>query len=408
MKSLRYFRVAVESIASHKMRSALTMLGIVIGIAAVLIILGLGRGMTADVLGEVASGGTTRLTIRPGESNDGDSALPLTMNDVALLANPDLHPDVAQVAPQYSGNTQLVAGNSSTQIQVTGTTATYADIHSLELAEGRFLTENEVASRRNVITIGTTVATDLFERTQVVGESLRINGEPFTIVGVLAESGNDGFGSNDDSGFIPIGVAQGRIFDAPRYRGEFIVTAISADAVSEERVDAAGRQIELTLRLQHGLAADDDNDFSISDQASLLETLNTITGTLTLFLGSIAAISLLVGGIGIMNIMLVSVTERTKEIGLRKALGAHNRDVLLQFLIEAMVLTLLGSLIGIAISYGAALVVQSIPNFSFQLLIEIDSLVLALAVSAGCGLVFGLYPAMRATQLDPITALRYE
>lgn len=408
MKLLRYSQVAIESIASHKLRSALTMLGIVIGVAAVLIILGLGRGMSADILDEFASYGTTRLTIIPGESSSDGDAKTLTMGDAALLSNPDLHPDVTQVAPQYSGNAQLVAGSNKTQIQVTGTKAAYVDIHNLELAEGRFLTENEVASRNHVIVIGATVATDLFGRTQVVGESLRISGEPFTVVGVLTERGDAGFGSNDNSGFVPIGVAQGRIFDAPRYRGTYTVTAISADAVNEERVAAAERQIELTLRLQHGLAADDDNDFSIIDQASLLESIDEVTNILTLFLGSIAAISLLVGGIGIMNIMLVTVTERTKEIGLRKALGAHNSDVLLQFLIEAVVLTLLGSLIGIAISFGLALAVQNIPIDGFGLLIEIDSLIMALAFSVGFGLLFGLYPAMRATQLEPIKALRYE
>ncbi len=414
MKLLRYFRVAVDSIASHKMRSGLTMLGIVIGVAAVLTILGIGRGASANILSEVSSQGTTRLTVSPGSvSSDGvagagGSVQTLTMGDVAILSNPDLHSDVTQVVPQYGGNTQLVAGSNNTQIRMTGTTAAYADVHNLKLAEGRFLTEDEISQRSSVIVIGTTVATDLFGRPQVVGESVRINGEPFTVVGVLKKSGNAEFGSNDNSGFIPIGVAQGRIFDAPRYRGEYTVTSISADAASEERVDAAERQIEQTLRLRHGLAADDDNDFTISTQASLLETINTITSTLTLLLGSIAAISLLVGGIGIMNIMLVSVTERTKEIGLRKALGAHNSDVLLQFLIESLVLTLLGGLIGIGISYGVALLVQSIPNFNFSLLIENDALAMALGVSAGCGLLFGLYPAIRATQLDPIEALRYE
>ena len=414
MKLVRYFPVAVDSIAANKMRASLTMLGIIIGVAAVLTILGIGRGAAASILSEVASQGTTRLTISPGAVSSGGiagaggSAQALTMGDVAILSNPDLHAYVTQVVPLYGGNTQLVAGSNNTQIWMTGTTAAYADVHNLKLAEGRFLTEDEITQRSSVIVIGTTVATDLFGRPQVVGERVRINGEPFTVVGVLEESGNAGFDSNDNSGFIPIGVAQGRIFDAPRYRGEYTVTSISADAVSEEWVDAAERQIEQTLRLRHGLAADDDNDFIIRTQASLLKSINTITSTLTLLLGSIAAISLLVGGIGIMNIMLVSVTERTKEIGLRKALGAHNSDVLLQFLIESLVLTLLGGLIGIAISYGVALLVQSIPHFNFNLLIEINALIMALGISAGCGLIFGLYPAMRATRLDPIEALRYE
>lgn len=410
MKLFRYFPVAVDSIAANKMRASLTMLGVIIGVAAVLTALGVGRGASENILGEVASQGTTRLTINPETADDGDGSpvQPLTMGDVLALSNPAFHPDVRQVVPQYAKNTRLVAGNENAEVRVTGTTAAYADVHRLEIAEGRFLSEDEITQMSSAIVIGTTVAKDLFGRTQVVGESVRIEGEPYTVVGVLAESGNAGFGSSDESGFIPIGAAHGRVFNVSRYRGEYVVTSISADAASEERVEAAERQIEQTLRLRHGLGADDDSDFSISTQASLLDTLNSITSTLTLMLSSIAAISLVVGGIGIMNIMLVSVTERTKEIGLRKALGAHTSDVLLQFLVESLVLTVLGGLIGIAISYGAALLVSRVPNFPVNILIGSDALMMALGVSAGCGLIFGLYPAVRAIRLDPIEALRYE
>ena len=252
------------------------------------------------------------------------------------------------------------------------------------------------------------MATDLFGKAEPVGQPLRIGSEPFTVIGVLTESGGQGFNSPDDQAFVPVGVAQSRLFNATRYRGDYVVSNISVSAVSDTQVDAAMYQIEQTLRLRHSLAADDDNDFRVRNQSSLLELASNITGTLTLLLGGIGAISLLVGGIGIMNIMLVSVTERTREIGLRKALGAHDSDILLQFLIEAALLTVLGGLIGIGLSQAVSWIVDQVFDGSFSLVISMNAILLALGVSAACGLIFGLYPAVRATRLDPIEALRYE
>jgi len=241
-----------------------------------------------------------------------------------------------------------------------------------------------------------------------VGQSVRIDNEPFTVIGVLVETGGSGFNSVDDQAFVPLGVAQARLFSAERYRGEYTVSSISISATDEERIDAAMTQIEQTLRLRHRLQADDENDFTVANQASLLDALSNVTATITLLLGGIGAVSLLVGGIGIMNIMLVTVTERTKEIGLRKALGAHDSDILQQFLVEALVLTVIGGLVGIGLSYGVAGLVAQIPGSTFRILINTDAIILALAVSSGSGLIFGLYPALSATKLDPIEALRYE
>jgi putative ABC transport system permease protein len=232
-------------------------------------------------------------------------------------------------------------------------------------------------------------------------------GQPFTVIGVLKTTGGQGFSSNDTIAFVPISVAQARLFNAPRYRGEYTVSDINLDVVTADQIPAAEQQIETTLRLRHNLTAAQDNDFSIFNQQSLLETAASISQTMTIFLGAVGAISLLVGGIGIMNIMLVSVTERTHEIGVRRAVGAHDRHILLQFLIEALVLTAIGGVVGIGLSYGVAYLLPFV-GASFKVDIQPDSMILAVGVSLASGLIFGIYPAMRATQLDPIEALRYE
>ncbi|RME45483.1 MAG: FtsX-like permease family protein [Caldilineae bacterium] len=413
MRFFKYMQVALESIIAHKMRAVLTMLGIIIGVAAVLTTMGIGRGAASDITGRITSQGTNLLAISPGASLSGGlsggsgSAGTLTLADAFALQDSTLHPDVLRVAPEYTAGARLVYGSTNTQNQVAGVTADYATVRNLKVASGRFLTAEDSQMQRRVVVLGSELAGDLFAGQNPVGLEVRINGEPYQVIGVLEESGG-GFNSSDTRAFVPIEVAQRRLFNAPRYRGEYTVTGINVEAVAEDRVDAAEREIEITLRLRHNLGPDDDNDFDIFNQASLLETLSSVTDTLTIFLGSIGAISLLVGGIGIMNIMLVSVTERTREIGLRRAVGAHDSDILLQFLVEALMLTFLGGVAGVGLAYGVASLFGKIPALTFTVLIQADSLALALGFSVLAGLIFGIYPAIRATQLDPIEALRSE
>ncbi len=414
MKIFKYLQVALESIVAHKMRAILTMLGIIIGVAAVLTTMGIGRGAAANITNRIESQGTNLLSVSPGASNTGGlsggsgSARTLTMGDVEVLMDKNLNPAIALVAPEYGSNARLVYGDTNTQNQVNGVTTKYVEVRNLEVASGRFLTVEDIDQQNQVVVLGSELAADLFAAENPVGLSVRINAQPFQVVGVLAESGGFGRNTPDEQAFVPIGIAQGRLFNAPRYRGEYIVSSLNIQAAGAGVVDAAEKQIEMTLRLRHNLGADDKNDFRIFNQASLLETAADIAQTLTIFLGAIGAISLLVGGIGIMNIMLVSVTERTREIGLRKAVGAHDGDILLQFLVEALVLCFFGGLIGVGLAYGIVALLGQIPAFTFSVLIQADSLALALGFSLLAGLVFGIYPAMRATQLDPIEALRTE
>jgi putative ABC transport system permease protein len=404
MKLLKYLVVAIDSVRANKLRAALTMLGIVIGVAAVLTTMGIGAGAAASITSDIESQGANLLTVN---ARGGGSSSTLTMSDAQALADATYYPDIELVGPEYTGNATLTNGDAESDSQVTGTTPEYAVIRNLTVESGRFLTAEDVASNQRVVVLGYTLAHDLFSA-EPLAQSVRIDNEVFTVVGILEEKGGQGFGSNDERAFVPISVAQDRLFSASRYRGAYTITGISIRVADSERLDAAEQQVEQALRMRHRLGSDDDNDFTISNQASLLATVSSITQTLTIFLGSIGAISLLVGGIGIMNIMLVSVTERTKEIGLRKALGAHDSDILLQFVVEALVLCTLGGLIGIGLSYTIAYGVNLLPNFNFDLVISAQALLLALSVSMGCGLVFGLYPALRATQLNPIEALRYE
>ena len=413
MRLLRYFPVAFDSIRAHKLRSFLTMLGIIIGVAAVLSTVGIGQGASVQITEQISSQGTNLLTVSPGATTVGGvrttgSASTLTVGDANALADKALHSDLAEIAPTYNGNAQLVSAGTNTSAQVVGTTVSYMTVRNLEIASGAFLSDEDVLALNHVVVLGSNVATDLFGSIAPVGQTMRINNEPFTVVGVLVETGGSGFSSLDDQVFVPLGVAQARLFNAPRYRGEYTVSSISVSAVDETRIDSAMEQIEQTLRLRHRLQADDENDFDVFNQASLLDALSSVTATITLLLGGIGAVSLLVGGIGIMNIMLVTVTERTKEIGLRKALGAHDGDILQQFLVEALVLTVFGGFLGIALSFGVAGIVAQIPGSSFRILIDTNAMILALLVSTGSGLIFGLYPAMSATKLDPIEALRYE
>jgi putative ABC transport system permease protein len=414
MKIFKYLQVALESVTAHKMRAILTMLGIIIGVAAVLTTMGIGRGAAASITDRIQSQGTNLLTIYPGASSSGGisgasgSVRTMTTGDAQALQDLALHPDIARVAPEYNGNEQLVYSSNNSQSSVSGVTLDYFSVRNLSIASGRLPTAAEIENQNQVVVLGSSLATDLFDGDNPVGLTIRIGSQPFQVIGVLEESGGFGRNSPDDTAYVPLGLAQGRLFNASRYRGDYTVSTIYVEGVDSNTLDAAQSQVETTLRLRHSLQADTDNDFQIMNQASLLETASDITATLTIFLGSIGAISLLVGGIGIMNIMLVSVTERTREIGLRKAIGARDTDILMQFLIEALVLCLLGGLIGVGLSFGLAQLLAQIPAVTFKVVIQPDSLALALGFSLLSGLVFGIYPAMRATQLDPIEALRTE
>jgi len=400
------FIEALESLSANKIRSGLTMLGIVIGVAAVIAMLGIGTGTEESITSEIESIGTNLLYITSG--GDATNPEPLTLADVSAMQIIDLAPSVEFAVPVIQGQGEIVIPGESTTANLVGITPDYFNVQNADLAEGMQISQKQLDDFESVAILGFTTADDLFGYTnQLVGETIRINGEIFRVIGVLEEQGGSNLINSDNKVLIPLSSAQSRLMkrDNPNE-----VDLIYAQARSADDVPQAEEEVSQILRSRHRSTLGED-DFDIISTQSFLDMASSITGTLTIFLGGIAGISLLVGGIGIMNIMLVTVVERTKEIGLRKAMGARRTDILIQFLVESSFLSLGGGVIGIVLGYAISLLIGQIAAGSSILLnpvIELNSILMATLFSAAVGLFFGIFPANRAASLEPVEALRTE
>ena len=416
MTPLLILATALFSIGANKLRAGLTLLGIVIGVAAVIALMSIGRGAQASITADIESLGANLLFVRPGGSFPGifsfgfaTSGSTLTFDDAYALLDPVHAPEVRAVAPEIDTAGQVTAKGGAAFAQIIGVTPEYESVRNAPIGLGQFISAAHLTARSEVAVLGAATAEALFGLREPIGQAVRIEGRRFTVIGVLESLGGTGLGNQDDRVLVPLTTAYYRLSNERTAYGGVTVHTINVQVHETADVDAAVRQVAAILRLRHRITEADD--FDITTQEETIETLEDATNAFVIFLAAIAGISLVVGGIGIMNIMLVSVTERTREIGIRKAEGAKRRDILLQFVAEATMLSFSGGVLGVAVGAAAANLLNAIDFFGeedFRTVVDADIAVLALAVSAAIGLFFGIYPAIRAARLNPIDALRYE
>lgn len=412
MKFIYILKTSFTALATHKSRSTLTILGIVIGITSIILIMSLGKGAQELILNQIRGMGSATINIDPGRQPQGFSDFSeiftdsLKEKDILALKNPANVQGIKKISPVMSLNATITYGSEGRRVLIIGGSDLIAEIFELKLAYGQSLTDDHIAQRADVAMLGSKLKQELFGESDAIGEKVKIKGRSFRVIGVIAPKGQTSMFDIDNMAMVPYTTAQYYLLGISHYHG------IIVQAESEEIVPQVARDIEITLREQHGITDPDKDDFHLTTQADAMDRVGTVMTVLTVFLSSIAAISLIVGGVGIMNIMLVSVLERTREVGLRKSLGATDRNILFQFMTESIILTMIGGVagitLGISFAFIASLILKRVVSMGWVFTVSVDAILLGLGVAVFVGVVFGLYPAFKASKMSPIEALRYE